>query len=56
MSNRTDRFTQEELELLSDAIWMKQRCFIAGDKKFKEYGKLLEEFIGDSNYVPGRFK
>ena len=36
-------FNNEELELMIDAIWRRQRCFIAGDRRFKEYGAILEK-------------
>jgi len=35
-------FTNEQTELLIDAIWKRQHHFIAGDRRYKEYGKLLE--------------
>jgi len=47
-------FTEEQVKLLADAIWMRQRCFIAGDRRFKEYGEILDEFVKDSGYVPTR--
>ena len=40
------QFTNEELELMIDAIWKRQRCFIAGDRRFKEYGAILEKLRG----------
>jgi hypothetical protein len=48
-------FSEEEIKLLADAIWMRQRCFVAGDKRFKEYGKLLKTLLEDLNYIPNRF-
>ena len=36
-------FSNEELELMIDAIWRRQRCFIAGDRRFKEYGAILDK-------------
>lgn len=47
-------FTEEQVKLLADAVWMRQRCFIAGDKKFKEYGEILSEVLKDINYIPKR--
>ena len=47
-------FTEEQVKLMADAIWMRQRCFIAGDKRFKEYGDILDEFLKDMEYVPTR--
>ena len=46
------QFTNEELELMIDAIWRRQRCFIAGDRRFKEYGAILEKMRG---MLPYRF-
>ena len=40
------QFTNEEIELLIDAIWKRQRCFIAGDRRFKEYGAILDKLRG----------
>lgn len=48
------KFTEDQVKLLADAVWMRQRCFIAGDKRFKEYGEILNEFLKDSDYVPTR--
>jgi len=39
-------FTNEELELMIDAIWRRQRCFIAGDRRFREYGAILDKMRG----------
>lgn len=36
------KFNNQELELMIDAIWRRQRCFIAGDERFREYGAILE--------------
>ena len=50
-------YTQHEIELMIDAIWMRQRCFIAGDKRFQEYGKLLDEFMAQRpDYTPGKYR
>ena len=48
------KFTEEQVKLMADAIWMRQRCFIAGDKRFREYGAILDEFLKDMEYVPTR--
>ena len=45
-------FSNEELELMIDAIWRRQRCFIAGDRRFREYGAILEKLRG---MLPYRF-
>jgi hypothetical protein len=52
---KTITLTEEELKLLADALWMRQRCFIAGDKRFKEYGKMLDNLTEDMEYTPSRF-
>ena len=44
-----------ELKLLADAVWTKQRHYIAGDKRFKEYGALLYEIQKLVFYKPGMF-
>jgi len=50
-------YTQHEIELMIDAIWMRQRCFIAGDKRFQEYGKLLDVFMAQRpDYTPGKYR
>jgi hypothetical protein len=48
-------FSEEQLKLLADAVWMRQRSFIAGDKRFKDYGTILEEILKDMNYTPKRY-
>jgi hypothetical protein len=47
-------FNEEQVKLLADAIWMRQRCFIAGDKRFKEYGEILDEILKNLEYTPTR--
>jgi hypothetical protein len=47
-------FTEEQVKMLADAVWMRQRCFIAGDRKFREYGAILDQFLEDMEYVPKR--
>jgi hypothetical protein len=34
---------------------MRQRCFIAGDRRFKEYGAMLDDILEDMEYTPSRF-
>ena len=46
--------SEEQIKLLADAVWMRQRCFIAGDRRFKEYGAMLDELLEDMNYIPTR--
>lgn len=47
--------SEDQIKLLADALWMRQRCFIAGDKRFREYGAMLEELLEGMEYTPGRF-
>ncbi len=51
---RFTEFSYEERRMLAEAIWRRQRCYIAGDKMFNEYGKILDEILDDMDYVPGR--
>ena len=48
-------FSENELRLLADAVWVRQRHHIAGDRKFREYGALLTEIQKLVNYQPGVF-
>ena len=50
---RTEQFTTDERKLLAEAIWRRQRSYIAGDRKFREYGALLDELLDGIDYVPG---
>jgi hypothetical protein len=52
---KTITFTEDQIKLLADAVWMRQRCFIAGDKRFKEYGAMLDDILEDIEYLPSRF-
>ena len=54
--NRFTEFTTEEKRKMSEAIWRRQRSFIAGDRQFREYGALLDEILDSlgEDYVPGR--
>ena len=47
--------SEDQIKLLADAIWMRQRCFIAGDRRFKEYGVMLDTLLEDMDYTPQRF-
>ncbi len=47
--------SEDQIKLLADAIWMRQRCFIAGDRRFKEYGEMLDTLLEDMDYTPKRF-
>jgi hypothetical protein len=51
---KTLTLTEDQIKLLADAVWMRQRCFIAGDRRFKEYGEMLDNLTEDMNYVPKR--
>ena len=41
LKTRFETFSRKEREMLAEAIWRRQRCYIAGDKLFNEYGLLL---------------
>jgi hypothetical protein len=47
--------SEDQIKLLADALWMRQRCFVAGDKRFKEYGLMLDELLDGMDYRPKRF-
>ena len=47
--------SEDQIKLLADALWMRQRCFIAGDRRFKEYGAMLDTLLEDMEYTPSRF-
>jgi hypothetical protein len=51
---KTITFTEDQIKLLADAVWMRQRCFIAGDRRFKEYGAMLDDILEDIEYLPSR--
>jgi hypothetical protein len=50
--------SDQEIELLIDAVWRRQRCFVAGDRRFREYGAILEKLrdMIPYNYVIDEFK
>jgi hypothetical protein len=52
---KTLTFTEEQIKLLADALWMRQRCFVAGDRRFKEYGAMLDTLLEGMEYTPKRF-
>jgi len=52
---KTITFTEEQIKLLADAVWVRQRRFIAGDKRFKEYGEMLDNILEGIEYTPSRF-
>jgi len=47
--------SEDQIKLLADALWMRQRCFVAGDKRFKEYGAMLDTLLEGMDYTPQRF-
>ena len=47
--------TEDQLKLLADAVWMRQRCFIAGDRRFREYGAILNEILEGIDHTPSRY-
>ena len=51
---RFDQFTEEEKRMFAEALWRRQRCFIAGDRMFKNYEALLNEVLEEIDYLPGR--
>jgi hypothetical protein len=51
---KTLSLSEDQIKLLADALWMRQRCFVAGDKRFKEYGEMLDTLLEDMDYVPNR--
>lgn len=46
--------SEDQIKLLADALWMRQRCFVAGDKRFKEYGEMLDVLLEGMDYTPNR--
>lgn len=52
---KTLTLTEHQVKLLADAVWMRQRFFIVGDRRFKEYGAMLNEILEDLDYTPSRF-
>ncbi len=55
VSMKTLTLTEDQIKLLADAVWMRQRRFIAGDRRFREYGQLLDEILEDIEYTPSTF-
>jgi|TARA_R100000084_G_scaffold41576_1_gene16952 hypothetical protein len=51
---RFDGFDEREKRMLAEALWRRQRCFIAGDKMFKSYEALLNEVLEGLDYLPGK--
>ena len=39
VKTRFETFSEKERKMLAEAIWRRQRSYIAGDKLFNEYGK-----------------
>ena len=55
LTMKTITFTEEQIKLLADAVWVRQRRFIAGDKRFKEYEEMLDNILEGIEYTPSRF-
>ena len=51
---RFEQFTEEEKRMFAEALWRRQRCFIAGDRMFKNYEALLNEVLEEIDYLPGK--
>jgi hypothetical protein len=50
-----ENLTEDEKKMLAEAVWRRQRSFIAGDKQFNAYGKILDEILNSlDDYVPGK--
>ena len=54
IKTRYETFSEKERQMLAEAIWRRQRSYIAGDKLFNEYGKMLSECLDKMDYMPGR--
>ena len=54
VKTRFETFSERERQLLAEAIWRRQRCYIAGDKLFNEYGRMLSEVLDRIDYIPGK--
>jgi len=52
--NRFEGLSEQEKRMIAESVWRRQRCFIAGDKQFKEYGALLDEVLTGIDYIPGK--
>ena len=52
--DRFSDFSEREKQMISEAVWRRQRCFIAGDRQYNEYGRLLDEVLKDTSYQPGK--
>jgi len=52
--SRFQSFTEREKKMLAEALWRRQRCFIAGDRMFKDYEELLNEVLEEIDYIPGK--
>ncbi len=54
LKTRFESFSEKERKMLAEAIWRRQRSYIAGDKLFNEYGKMLSECLDNKDYIPGK--
>jgi hypothetical protein len=51
---RFEEFTERERQLLAEAVWKRQKSFVAGDRQFNDYNILLNEILEGIDYLPGR--
>ena len=54
LKTRYETFSERESKMLAEAIWRRQRSYIAGDKLFNAYGKMLSECLDKMDYMPGK--
>ena len=54
VKTRFETFSDRERKMLAEAIWRRQRSYIAGDKLFNEYGKMLSECLDRMDYMPAK--
>ena len=54
LKTRFESFSEKERKMLAEAIWRRQRSYIAGDKLFNEYWKMLSECLDRMDYMPGK--
>ena len=38
-----ETFNQADYKLIIEALWKRQRCYIAGDRMFKKFESLIKE-------------
>ena len=52
--SRFEDFTDKEKRMFAEALWRRQRCFVAGDRMFRDYEKVLNEVLEEIDYITGR--